>query len=1301
MHLRNPAVLLFLLVALFSGMAMADAPPFADANGVFAGRAGTAVTISGSASDDVGVSDLTWAFVPSQSFTPPGLPTGTCAISGVTKLGLGTASASSTAQVTCLPEGDYAFTLTAKDTANQLGTSTTQVHVKDGGPLVNSGNAFSGRAGTAVSLAGSATDDHALLDLSWSQESVPPFSGKGTCTFSSSKSGLGTPSASIAGTVTCPKAGNYVLVLTALDSFGQTAKAPVLFQSIDNPATVQLGGPYAGLVSGPAISISGSATDDYAIASFTWKACTDFTCSANAPCTFSTSSSGLGTPSAFTSGTVSCSLAGAYALRLSATDTLGQVSTWATVLQVSTSAPAGSAPVVTCSAPFSAVFGNKPSFSCSATAGAYPVQGGAVQVSAPPAAANPCFFDTGGVNTYYSPVSIFGVLHACGELSTGASGDYALAAYAEDSSGLMGYAAQKVTFTDGPPPVYFDAPHDAAGHLDTHVNSPFVNALGVDVWDDVGESEAYWSMVSGPGNCFLTAPYSFLGNVGPSLGMDNVPAYSTVTCDQKGTYVFKVTGIDTSGQMTTKTNQFNVLDAPPTVNLPMSLAFPAPLQATLQGSADDDVYLKALAWTMDSGPAGATCAFAPRYDGIGTAHATTVSGVATCTKPGNYLFCLTATDSIDQTGRGCVAVNGMPAPPGWPLTVDAGGPYSGKKTVQIPIQGTATSMSGDHVNSLVWSFVSGPGSCTFSPTPSYAGMGTSSTTITSWVSCTTLGNGYVIKLTARDDAGNQASDTATVNIVDVPPVVNWDQAAYSGTHGATVPLSGTGTDSDGFITSFWGTVESGPAGCSYGTPTETGVGGPSHTATHANTISCPYSGTYTLRLHGTDDAFLQSYGDATLTINNVGIPPVITASGGTRPLGTPVPIAARATDSDGTLAQLTWSGPGACTLTTTATGLGTNDAHNDGTASCTPAGTYTLQVTAIDNDGDSATKAVTVKATAPPTAQITSPAPASAYAVGVSFPLAGQVSDADGQVASVLWTWAQTSGPTGTCFPTIAPWTAAPSGTTAGTLYCNNQGTYQVTLTATDNDGQVSAPSTVSFTLTPGGPVDQPPTVRIVDPSDPYVGIARVAFPIKGTAVDSDGKINRFVWSYTVDTAPAGASCTINDDPVTLPADSVTGTGTMSCTEPGDYILHLQARDNGGNVVTADRAFSLVAPGAPGAGSGTSAYALSLNCPRLTYANETDVEIQCLKAGTACTKDEVTAITGASATFKGQQGNALTYTLSTFLVKDYAITASTSWKTVSCSIRRVGPVAATTPDVNVLLLPLLGFAALALLRRKN
>ncbi|MFT2692119.1 PKD domain-containing protein [Clavibacter zhangzhiyongii] len=222
------------------------------------------------------------------------------------------------------------------------------------------------------------------------------------------------------------------------------------------------------------------------------------------------------------------------------------------------------------------------------------------------------------------------------------------------------------------------------------------------------------------------------------------------------------------------------------------------------------------------------------------------------------------------------------------------------------------------------------------------------------------------------------------------------------------------------------------------------------------------------------------------------------------------------TDADGTVASYAWAfGDG-----TTGTGRTVDHAY-------AKAGTYAVSLTVTDDKGlVSAKKDGTVTVTAPAAANQAPTAAFTSTAKDLTASFDGSTStDADGTVASYAWTFGD--GATGT-------------GRTVDHAYAA-AGTYQVSLTVTDDKGLVSAKKdgTVTVTAPVGTPANQAPTAAFTSTAKDLTA----SFD-GSTSTDADGTVASYAWAFgdgttgtgrTVDHAYAKAgtyavSLTVTDD---------------------------------------------------------------------------------------------------------------------------------------------------------------------------
>jgi ribosomal protein L14 len=256
----------------------------------------------------------------------------------------------------------------------------------------------------------------------------------------------------------------------------------------------------------------------------------------------------------------------------------------------------------------------------------------------------------------------------------------------------------------------------------------------------------------------------------------------------------------------------------------------------------------------------------------------------------------------------------------------------------VSLSGTGSDSDGT-IASYAWVKVSGPAG-------ELIGSPSSATTSVSNLSQGT----YVFRLTVTDNLGATGTDTVqvTVNsgVPNVPPVSNAGADQSIALPTASITLSGSGSDSDGTVTSFAWSKVSGPAAT---------IVSPSSSTTQVNGLVV---GTYVFQLTVTDNDGATGTDTVQVVVSSApNVPPVANA-GADKVVILPansVSLGGSGSDSDGTIVSYSWSkvsGP-AATITspasanTTVTGL--------------TAGVYVFQLTVTDNSG--ATGADTVQVT--------------------------------------------------------------------------------------------------------------------------------------------------------------------------------------------------------------------------------------------------------------------------------------------------------------------------------------------------
>lgn len=172
-----------------------------------------------------------------------------------------------------------------------------------------------------------------------------------------------------------------------------------------------------------------------------------------------------------------------------------------------------------------------------------------------------------------------------------------------------------------------------------------------------------------------------------------------------------------------------------------------------------------------------------------------------------------------------------------PPTNDAGGPYSGNEGSAIGISGTANDPNGDTLTNA-WSYapvagVDAGATCSFGSTSSLA------TTVT----CTDDGT-YQLRLTTSDGVNTPVTDTATLTVANVAPVIG-SVTTPSDPVAVGTPIALTGTYSDaGSNDTHTASIDWGD-----GTTTTPAAAGGAVSGTH----TFASAGTYTVCLTVTDD----------------------------------------------------------------------------------------------------------------------------------------------------------------------------------------------------------------------------------------------------------------------------------------------------------------------------------------------------------------------------------------------------------------------------------------------------------------
>lgn len=425
-----------------------------------------------------------------------------------------------------------------------------------------------------------------------------------------------------------------------------------------------------------------------------------------------------------------------------------------------------------------------------------------------------------------------------------------------------------------------------------------------------------------------------------------------------------------------------------------------------------------------------------------------------------------------------------------------GGPYSGSEGAPVAFTGSVTDGGSADTHTYAWTFGDGASATGQTPSHTYAQDGSYTVTV----------------VVTDDDGGVSATASTTATISNVAPTANAN-GPYTDTEGAQVQLTGTvvdpGNDTFTYAWSF----------------------GDGNTSTSQNPLHIyADNGSYSVSLTVTDSGGATSTtATTTASITNVAPTATITSVG---PIDEGVSFTAGATVLDpGSADTFTYAwafGDGA-----TATAAAPSHAYADN-------GSYAVTLVVTDDDGG-------VSSTATTTIVVNNVAPAAnpngpyAGTEGVAVPFTAGVTDpGTADTHTVLWAFGD--GATSTQL--------TPTHT-----YADN-GTYTVTLTATDDDGGVSP--TVATTAVIGN------AAPIASVGGPYTGNEGSPVSFAGSVTDT-GTADTHTWLWTFGDG--------NSDTLQNP--------THSYADDGSYTVTLVVTDDDGAAsapVTTTSTIANVAP---------------------------------------------------------------------------------------------------------------------------
>jgi gliding motility-associated-like protein len=638
------------------------------------------------------------------------------------------------------------------------------------------------------------------------------------------------------------------------------------------------------------------------------------------------------------------------------------------------------------------------------------------------------------------------------QVSALVSGVYVFQLTATDNKGAIGSDNATVTVSAANIPPTANAGPDII--LDLPSNSTIINGSGTDA--DGTVSSFNWSQVSGP------AAGTFVNTNTNILTVSNLVA---------GTYTLRLTATDNVGATGTDDVKVivNAANQTPTANAGPNKTITLPTSTVnfTGNGIDSDGTIASYAWTQTSGTAATLT------------NANTKTVTAGITSDGIYTFRLTVIDNGGASDFDDVILTVNAATVNQPPVANAGV----NQTITLPVNfaelpGTAVDADGT-ITLYEWTKIGGTS----------ATLANSNTTL---LSLSDLVEGtYIFRLTVTDNASVTASDDVIINVL--PAAVNQQPLANAGLNQSiTLPVNGltlfgSGSDPDGTVSTYLWTLESGS------TATLTNENTPNLT------LADLVEDVYVLRLTITDDDGATDFDEITVSVNAVAANQLPTASAGAdQTISLPTSAAnltGSGSDQDGTISRYDWvkvSGPAATLGPVNQSSLAVSGLSE---------GIYIFRLEVEDNSG--AIDTDDVKITVLPQAVNQPPVVSAGSNKSLFLPdnavvLSGNATDADGSVASFVWT--KVSGNAATLLN---------DNTSILTVNGMVQGVYVFRLSVADNVG-ATAFDEVTVTVNAVG-VNQPPVANAG--VDKVIKLPASTLSLTSLSFDSDGTLVTFLWT--------------------------------------------------------------------------------------------------------------------------------------------------------------------------------------------
>jgi alpha-tubulin suppressor-like RCC1 family protein len=622
-------------------------------------------------------------------------------------------------------------------------------------------------------------------------------------------------------------------------------------------------------------------------------------------------------------------------------------------------------------------------------------------------------------------------------------------------------------------------------------NVSSVSLDGTGSVDNVAIVYYIWSEISGPNAPIISIPSGKKVNV---LGL------------KTGTYVFQLKTIDNGWLSDSTKFTLNVNDSasnPPVANAGPNQTIALPTNSVvLTGSGSEtNGTISSYQWTQLSGPSNSTILSSTQAQ-------TTAVGLVT----GVYTFQLTVTDILGLSATATVQVTVNPFPAGTP-SANAGP----DQTITLPTNSVSLTGSGTETNgtivSYLWNQSSGPS------TASIATASQANTAVSGLVAGV-----YTFQLTVTDNSGVKANDVVkiTVNAAVVPgaPVANAGSDQTINLPTSSVTLSGSGSETNGSISSYGWSELSGPSTATIGTANLA-----------QTTVSSLIAGVYTFQLTVTDNSGVKATDVTKVTVIAPVLPGTPTANAGadqtiTLPINS-VSLSGSGTETNGTIVGYQWTQSSGPSIVSIATAGQASTAVNN-----LIAGVYTFVLTVTDSSGAKATDVVKVTVVAAIVAGAPSASAGADQVITLptnSVTLTGTGSETNGTIVSYQWT--QGSG------PSLVTIVSAGQAQTLVTGFV--QGVYTFFISVTDSSG-VKATDVMKVTVNPAIVVGLP--IANAGP-DQAITLPTNSVTLSGSGSETNGSIVSYQWTQS--SGPSTASIGTSGQALTIVNGLVSGVYTF------------------------------------------------------------------------------------------------------------------------------------------------------------